>query len=268
MKFHPDSLKEYLLEKADYYNQPFFMQDDPIWVVHQCSTTRDVEIISFLITTFAWGNRKAIIKAAQQLLKLLDNSPYDFIKNANHHEIRQIEKFVYRTICGDDIIELIYFLRNLYKNDEMGLIRTFNPSLEPDSSKHAFVYIQHFLKKLHVGIRNPHTRHHFPITSCTSPAKRLNLFLRWMVRRDKYGVDFGIWSNYFSSASLVIPLDVHVMRTVRFLGLTRAIHPSRKVALELTDYARSIKPDDPAFLDYAFFGISYYEKIVSQGIFT
>lgn len=263
MKFRPElqQIKKFLLEKADFYNQPFFMQDDPISVAHQCSRPKDIEVLSFLITSFAWGNRKAIIKAAKYLLHLLNNSPFDFVLHASPNEICKVEKFVYRTTTGEDIIELIYFLRYIYQDNEKGLIHAFNPTLKPDPSMHAFFYIDHFLKIFDAMVKNPHTRKHFPITSRSSPAKRLNLFLRWMVRKDKYGVDFGLWNNCISPASLVIPLDVHVMKTVRYLGLSTTVNPSRKVALELTEFAKTINPDDPASLDYALFGLSFYEKL-------
>ena len=258
------NLVQYLLQKADQYNQPSFFYNDPVIIPRLCYDAKDVEIMAFFMALMAWGKRELIVRAGKKLLAIFENAPYDFIMHASAHELKRCEKFVYRTLNGQDIIELVLMLRTLYQEDKLGLAKAFNPTLKPDDSAHAYVYIDHFLSIVDTLLVKSHTRKHFPLNNKTSPAKRLNLFLRWMVRKDERGIDLGLWYHYISQSSLVIPLDVHVMRTLKLLGLTNLKHPSRNLALQITSFAKEWVPSDPCLLDYAFFGLSYFEQKINR----
>lgn len=253
-------LKQYLLQKADEYRQPSFFDEDPIVVPKLCRSPKDAEVMAFLVALMAWGKRELIVKAGKRLLELFDHAPYEFVRYANSNELKRCVNFVYRTLNGQDVLEIVLFLRSLYEQDEQGLARAFNPILKPDESQHAFFYIDHFLKIADALLVHPHARNHFPLNNKSSPAKRLNLFLRWMVRKDDRGIDLGLWHNVISQKSLVIPLDVHVVRTLRQLQLTPNNSPSRRMALHITALAKKWSPDDPCFLDFAFFGLSYFHQ--------
>jgi uncharacterized protein (TIGR02757 family) len=238
------------------YHHPSFIADDPIQVAHQFKKKEDIEISSFFSTLFAWGNRKQIVKKASLLMELMENKPYDFIVNIEKKNINSIENFKHRTINGNDIIELMWGLHKIYK-EHGGLENVFVQAYE--KNKDLYYSLEAFYKQILFYTQNPHCLKHISNVSKNSAAKRLNLFLRWMVRSDERKVDFGIWKSIPPSA-LYIPLDVHVSKVARTLGLLERNQNDWKAVKELTENLKYFDKDDPVKYDYALFGMGL-EKI-------
>lgn len=248
-------LKEFLDEKVIQYNNPMFIDSDPIQIPHQFSLKEDIEISAFLTATIAWGNRKSIIKNAFTMMDLLGNSPYDFVLNHKPHHLDPIEHFVHRTFNTDDFKYFMTALHHIYKNHS-GMEYVFSKNATSDSTQAAI----HEFKKIFFEI--PHaqrTQKHISDPLNNSAAKRINMFLRWMVRNDKTGVDFGIW-NSLSPAQLSCPLDVHSGNVARKLRLLTRKQNDAKALAELDANLRKMDKSDPVKYDFALFGLGVFEK--------
>ncbi|MFV0590477.1 MAG: TIGR02757 family protein [Draconibacterium sp.] len=250
-----NTLKTFLDEKVEEFYRPEFIETDPIRVPHRFSAKEDIEIAGFLAATIAWGNRAAIIKNASYLMQLLEEEPYNFTLNASGSELKRLEKFVHRTFNGDDCIYFIHSLRNIYANCG-GLQKAF----EEGFAVHQTVWgaLTHFYD---VFFETPgeRTRKHISNVKKGASAKRLNMFLRWMVREDKAGVDFAMWKGIPASA-LMLPLDVHTGNVGRKLGLLHRKSNDWKAVEEITEKLRQFDPNDPVKYDFALFGLGVFEK--------
>ena len=249
-------LKQYLEEKVKLYNTPEFIELDPIQIPHSYSLKEDIEISGFLSATIAWGNRKMIIRNAKRMMELMSNSPYDFIINHKEQHLNKIDGFVHRTFNSTDFLTFIEALRNLYENGD-GLEGIFDKYKTDDSLQPAI----HQLKKDFFSI--PHlqrTLKHLPDPRKGSASKKINMFLRWMIRSDNAGVDFGLWKN-ISPSILSIPLDVHTGRVARMLGLLTRKQDDAKAVQELNKNLRELDANDPVKYDFALFGLGVHEKI-------
>lgn len=248
-------LKEFLDEKARKYNHTGFIGTDPILIPHRFSQKEDIEISAFLAATMAWGNRKMIIGKASDLMNRLGNSPFDFVMNYSSEDFEKIESFRHRTMNAIDLDFYFRSLQNIYRNHG-GLENIFQfKSSETDS----WNAIERFRKKF---LEIPHeirSEKHLSNPAKGSAAKRLNMYLRWMVRSDNQGVDFGIWKN-ISSSQLVCPLDVHSGNVARSLGILERKQNDRKAAEELNSKLKEFDPDDPVKYDFALFGLGVFEK--------
>ncbi|WP_340112238.1 TIGR02757 family protein [Maribellus mangrovi] len=258
MTFFPmkrDDLKDFLDEKAEEFNRPAFIETDPIQVAKQFSEKGNIEIAGFLIATISWGNRAAIIKNALRLMEMLDNQPHDFVLNASQEELQNLQKFVHRTFNGHDLIYFIQSLRNIYTN-HVGLERVFENGFQKNGS--VYDALQYFFK---VFFENDgeRTRKHVPNVLKGASAKRLNMYLRWLCRNDRVGVDFGLWKGIPQSA-LMLPLDVHTGNVGRKLGLLHRKSNDWKAVEEITANLRKFDPDDPIKYDFALFGLGVFEK--------
>lgn len=245
-------IKELLEEKVGQYNNPKFIESDPIQIPHQYKLKEDIEIAAFLTATISWGNRKMIIKNAQQLMELMGNSPYDYVMESKPSET---VNFVHRTFNATDLQYFITGLRNIYSNHQ-GLEAVFNRYAETESIQSS---IHHF-KNIFFELEHPkRTQKHVSDPYKGSAAKRINMFLRWMVRHDNTGVDFGIW-NSISPSILSCPLDVHSGNVARKLGLLTRKQNDAKALKELDAQLREMDPYDPVKYDFALFGLGVFEK--------
>ena len=248
-------LKDFLDAKAAQYEHPRFLESDPIQIPHMFSKKEDIEISAFLTATIAWGNRKSIIKNANQMMGLFDNSPYDFIINHSESDLKSMSAFVHRTFNGIDLQYFVQSLKNMYKHHG-GLETIFSKNAVPDSTQPA---ISSF-KALFFEIQHPErcTKHiSDPLKG--SAAKRINMFLRWMVRSSGPGVDFGIWGG-ISPKQLSCPLDVHSGNVARKLGLLKRHQNDAKALKELDGNLRKLCAEDPVKYDFALFGLGVFER--------
>jgi uncharacterized protein (TIGR02757 family) len=250
-----DEIKDFLDYKVAEFNRPEFIDLDPISIPHRYSLKEDIEISAFLTATISWGNRKAILTASQNMMKLMGESPYDFIMNYNDDLTEKTSGFYYRTFNGMDFNYFILSLRNIYQNYG-GLEKVFNRLYKEFTLQES---ISRFKK---VFFELPHqmrTEKHVSDPLSGSSAKRLNMMLRWLVRADNAGVDFGIW-NQISPSNLSCPLDVHSGNTARKLGLLNRRQNDAKAVLELDLMLREFDPIDPVKYDFALFGLGINEK--------
>lgn len=248
-------LKEFLDEKAAQYNHPDFITSDPIQIPHLFSNKEDIEISGFLVATFAWGNRKSIINNGKKLVNLMGNSPYDFVMNFNETQEERLQGFVHRTFNSTDLVYFMYALRNIYENHG-GLEAVFAKYAEGDQLQTA---IHHF-KNVFFELPHPErTQKHLGDPLKKSAAKRTNMFLRWMVRQDNNGVDFGIWQK-LSPSQLSCPLDVHSGNVARKLGLLTRKQNDAQALTELDTALRLLDPLDPVKYDFALFGLGVFES--------
>ena len=256
MKIISQKIVSELIEKANFYNCPDFITNDPIQIPHNFSKKEDIEISAFLSSTIAWGNRTSIIKNSKRLMELMDNSPFEFIKNSKGKELLPFTKFVHRTFNGDDCLGFINSLKYIYK-EHGGLENVFTKGYKKTNSiDSSLIYFREiFMKYLELH----RSAKHVSDISNGSAAKRLNMFLRWLIRSDNKGVDFGLWKNIPSSA-LMIPLDVHVGNVAREMGLLERKQNDWKAVVELTEILRSINANDPIIFDFALFGIGVNRK--------
>ncbi len=250
-----NDLKSFLDEKAAFYERPEFIKTDPVQIPHLFSKKEDIEIAGFLTATIAWGNRKSILNNAHRLMELLENSPYDFVINHTEKDLKPLKDFVHRTFNGDDLIYFIKALQNIYNNCA-SIEDLFTPFNREKNLQGA---IHHFKKEF---FRLPHlvrTEKHVSDPQKNSAAKRINMFLRWMVRDKKAGVDLGIWTT-LSPAQLSCPLDVHSGNVARKLELLHRKQNDGKALAELDERLRALDPVDPVKYDYALFGLGVFEK--------
>lgn len=255
MKLKRHELKEFLDEKVDQYNRPSFIECDPISIPHQFTNKQDIETAGFLAATIAWGNRKMILRSANRIMGMLDHSPYDFIMNSSDDEFRAVEGFVHRTFNSTDLVYFLEALRHIYKN-KGGLEAIFQTYQTTNSLQPAI----HELHKIFFEL--PHekrTERHVSDPNKGSSAKKLNMYLRWMIRKDDKGVDFGIWDS-ISPSILSCPLDVHSGNVARKLGLLKRKQNDAKAVVELDEVLRNFDPEDPAKYDFALFGLGAIER--------
>lgn len=250
-----EQLREFLDEKVELYNRPNFIASDPIQIPHRFTLKEDIEIAGFLSATIAWGNRKMIVSNASKMMDLLGNAPYDFVMSHTENDLQRLENFVHRTFNGQDFQTFIKGLRYIYK-DHGGLERLFSAHHENGNLQTSI----HEFRKLFFEIGHQHrTQKHISDPLNNSAAKRIHMYLRWMVRNDNKGVDFGLWKN-ISPAMLSCPLDVHSGNVARKLGLLTRKQNDAKAVAELDAALRALDPIDPVKYDFALFGLGVFEK--------
>lgn len=247
-------LKEFLDFKVDQYNNPEFITTDPVQIPHQFTGKEDIEIAGFLTATIAWGNRKSIINNANKLMGLLEHSPHDFILNHKDEDLQHFETFVHRTFNGIDCITFIKALQHIYNNHN-GLEAVFSKNNSENLQHSISEFKQIFFEIDHL----PRTQKHISDPIKNSAAKRINMFLRWLVRPNNTGVDFGIWKS-IKPSELSCPLDVHSGNVARKLGLLSRKQNDAKALQELDKNLRSLDPKDPVKYDFALFGLGVFEK--------
>lgn len=251
-----EELRDFLNEKADVYNNSEFIQDDPIQIPHRFSLKQDVEIAGFLAATISWGNRKSIIKSAEKMLDVMGNSPYDFVINHSENDLKSIEqKSIHRTFNGEDFTYFIKQFKRIYSEHES----LENLFIIRDSEINFYHAIERFRKDF---LQTDKHRSHKHVSSPykNSSSKRIIMFLRWMVRNDHRGVDFGIW-DHIESRHLSIPLDVHTGNISRKLGLISRTQNDWKTVLELDHIIRKFDSEDPAKYDFALFGLGVTKEL-------
>jgi uncharacterized protein (TIGR02757 family) len=246
-------LKDLLEHKFNLYNSTNFIIEDPISIPHAYNQKEDIEIISFLISIISWGNRKSIIKSGNKLREILGSSPIDFIMRFKEKDLKKID-FVHRTFNKFDLIYFLKSLKNIYENHD-GLENVFSKNLNDE-----FMYnnISNFRKIFFSLNHEKRTEKHISNPKKNSACKRINMFLRWMVRNDGV-VDFGIWKK-IKPSMLSCPLDVHTANIGRKLNLISRKQNDLKTVLELDQKLRLFDKNDPVKYDYALFGMGVYEK--------
>ncbi len=255
------ALKEFLDLKADHYEHPRFIAEDPIQIPHRFSTKEDIEISGFLAATIAWGNRKTIIRNALRITELMDEAPYEFVMQFRESDLSRFEGFVHRTFNATDLKFFLRSLRHIYE-DHHGLEGVFTQTAQHG---HVQAAISEF-RKCFFSLPHPdRTRKHVSDPGRGSSAKRINMFLRWMVRSPEKGVDFGLWQNIPTSA-LSCPLDVHTGNVARSLGLLQRKQNDAKALQELDSNLRALDAKDPVKYDFALFGLGVFEKWGKEGI--
>ena len=248
-------LKDFLDEKAEFYNRKKFIQSDPIQIPHQYLKKEDIEIAGFLSATIAWGNRTMIIRNSKRMMEIMDNSPFDFIMNHSKKELETITNFIHRTFNSTDFNYFITSLQNIYLHHK-GLENILKPAVGEINYQHSIANFKNIFFELSHEVR---TEKHVSNPLKNSAAKRINMFLRWMVRYDNNGVDFGIWKN-IPRSYLSIPLDVHSGNVARKLGLLKRKQNDAKALFELDKKLREFDPVDPVRYDYALFGLGAFES--------
>ncbi|MEQ3661089.1 MAG: TIGR02757 family protein [Flavobacterium sp.] len=248
-------LKDFLDEKVILYNNPKFIESDPIQIPHSFTLKEDIEIAGFLSATIAWGNRKMIINNAKRLMEIMGNSPYDFVMNHQENDLEPLSNFVHRTFNAIDAVYFLKSLRNIYQNHN-GLESVFAKNQEPTGLQKSISEA----KKIFFELEHPQrTKKHFSDPMNGSAAKRINMFLRWMIRQDNCGVDFGVWKS-ISPSAVSCPLDVHSGNVARKLGLLTRKQNDAKALFELDTNLRKLDANDPSKYDFALFGLGVFEK--------
>lgn len=252
------SLKDFLDQKVLQYNRQDFIAEDPVCIPHGFRLQQDIEIAAFFAAVFAWGNRTTIISKSHELMQSMDNTPYQFVTQHQPGDLKRLLHFRHRTFNTTDLLYFIAFLQFHYSATE-SLETAFTRDMQPGDTtvENALNgFYRYFFSLEEAPAR---TRKHIASPGKNSTCKRLNMFLRWMVRRDSSGVDFGIWRQ-LSPAQLVCPIDVHVARVARRFGLLQRGAIDWKAALELTAYLRTLDATDPVKYDFALFGLGVVEK--------
>jgi uncharacterized protein (TIGR02757 family) len=291
----PNNLREFLNRKVEEYNRPSFIKDDPIGVPHRYSCKQDIEIAGFFAAIFSWGNRTTIIRKSLELMQLMDDAPYQFVRQHEEKDLRRLLDFRHRTFNATDLLYFIAFFREHYgrydtledaflrpweggrtrrgaivgalvrEEEVRGAMGAGRPVREEregkgtkdDFAERALSAFRHYFFSLEDA--PPRTGKHISSPEKNSSCKRLNMFLRWMVRKDDKGVDFGIWER-ISPRQLVCPLDVHVARVARRFGLLLRTQTDWQAAMELTGQLALLDPEDPVKYDFALFGLGVMEK--------
>ena len=255
------SLKYFLDSKVNEYNHPSFIPADPICIPHLFSKKQDIEIAGFFAAIFAWGNRTTIIRKTKELLGQMDMSPHEFILECDAVKLQKLSAFKHRTFKEDDLFYFIEFLHHHYHNytsleDAFTMHAEVTPGLGGGYAGSCLVSFRRYFFSLEHLKR---TEKHIASPEWNSTCKRLNMFLRWMVRKDKKGVDFGIW-NKIKPSQLICPIDVHVARVARRFNLLQRPQTDWKAALELTGWLQKLDPKDPVKYDFALFGLGVIEN--------
>ena len=249
------SLKDFFDKKAEHFSRSFFIADDPVSIPHLFSKKQDIEIAAFFAAIFAWGNRKTIINKSIELMKMMDMQPHDFCLHASSDELRAMSGFKHRTFNADDLYYFIHFFKQHYQKYNT-LETAFTISMNSDDTDIANGIIgfrSYFLSFDHLKRTEKHIASPQQLSAC----KRINMFLRWMVRKDE--VDLGIWKN-IKTSQLVCPLDLHVSRVAKRFGLISRPQADWPSAIQLTDNLKRFDPIDPVKYDFALFGLGIMEK--------
>jgi uncharacterized protein (TIGR02757 family) len=252
------ALIRFLNEKVKAYDQPFFIKDDPVSVPHLFSKKQDIEIAGFFAAVFAWGIRTTIISKTKELMALMDHAPHDFCLHHSDNDLKKLLSFKHRTFNATDLLYFVSFFKEHYSGQD-SLETAFSQWMKPgdeDVENALNGFYTYFFSLPDVPSR---TLKHIASPAKRSACKRINMFLRWMVRKDKAGVDFGLW-KHISPAQLVIPLDLHVARVAANFGLLKRAQTDWLAAQELTDVLRRFDPEDPCKYDFALFGLGVLEK--------
>ncbi len=250
-------LKDFLDEKVALYNRPGFIEKDPVCIPHSFSKKQDIEIAGFFAAILAWGNRTSIINSSNKLMGWMDGAPHDFIVNHEETDLKGFLGFAHRTFNATDLLYFIYFLKEHYRKHN-SLEDAFVPgrSYKEPNVEQALVHFHNYF----FSIEHPdRTRKHIATPQRNSACKRINMYLRWMVRKDNCGVDFGIWHK-IKPAQLICPLDVHVASVANHLKLLPANKADWKNAVYLTSLLKELNPADPAIYDFALFGLGMAEQ--------
>jgi uncharacterized protein (TIGR02757 family) len=254
----PIALRHYLDAAVERYNHPGFIPDDPICIPHRFTRLQDREIVGLWTAVLAWGQRATIIKSADKLIRLMDGAPYDFILHHTEEDRAPFTEFKHRTFQATDALYFLEFFQQFYQTHE-SLETAFSRHLSPGDAtveKALIGFHRDFFDHPYAPQR---TRKHIPTPERHSSCKRLNMFLRWMVRSDQKGVDFGVWKSVRPN-QLLIPLDVHVERVARRLGLLERQQADWRAVLELTEALRQFDPEDPVKYDFALFGLGVLDR--------
>ncbi len=255
MIMDPRELKDLLDEKAEKYNHPSFIETDPIQVPRQFGQRENIEIAGFLAAGIAWGQRPVIIRNAFSLMKLMDNDPYGFLMNTCEQEWLHLSGFKHRTFNGEDCLFFFRSLKNIYQNYG-GLESVFTQGYRKDRTiASALIYFREIFFEV---VHEDRSQKHISDITRGASAKRLNMFLRWMVRKDDNGVDFGLWQD-IPVSSLMMPLDVHTGTQARRFGLLTRKQNDWKAVVELTENLRQLDPADPIKYDFALFGMGAFD---------
>lgn len=248
-------IKEFLDEKADLYNTLTFIDSDPIFIPHRFSLKEDIEIAGFLTATISWGNRNMILRNASRLMELMDDAPHDFILNHLPADLERLRGFVHRTFNDTDLAYFVSALQNIYLYHG-GLEKLFSDHCTLTSTQPAITEF----RRIFFSLPHPaHSARHVSDPGNGSCAKRINMYLRWMVRKDKRGVDFGLWHRILPG-QLSCPLDVHSGNVARKLGLITRKQNDARALVELDNCLRQMDKDDPVKYDFALFGLGVFEK--------
>jgi uncharacterized protein (TIGR02757 family) len=244
--------------KYHQYNTPDFLADDPVRIPHQFSRKEDIELSGFLAALIAWGQRVTILRNGQALMARMDMAPYQFVMQASERDLARLDGFVHRTFNSLDARALVHALRQVYQ-EHGGLEEIFSQAITADSPDvgPGIIYAREQL--IQGPDFPPRTRKHVANPATGSSAKRINMFLRWMVRNDGLGVDFGLWQG-IAPRQLICPLDVHTGNVARKLGLLTRRQNDWKAAVALTEQLRGFCPEDPVRYDFSLFGLGIYDK--------
>jgi uncharacterized protein (TIGR02757 family) len=250
----PVHLKKFLDNKVAAYNRPAFIKDDPISVPHLFTQKQDIEIAGFFAAVFAWGNRTTIINKSKELMQRMDHSPFSFIRDQSEKRLKSLKGFKHRTFTEDDLFYFIGFLHHHYSRFD-SLEHAFFPGINANAEQCLIHFKNYFFTPEHLKRTEKHISSPLQKSTC----KRLNMFLRWMVRHDNSGVDFGLWKN-ISPSKLVCPIDLHVARVAKKLGLLKRKQVDWFAATELTEALLQFDKDDPVKYDFALFNLGIIEK--------
>lgn len=251
-------LKEFLDRKVDEYDQPSFIENDPISIPHLFSKQQDIEIAGFFAAIFAWGNRATIINKSRELMRLMDDAPYEFITTHSEKDLKRLLQFKHRTFNVTDLFYFILFLKQHYQHSKT-LETAFSKWMgKKDENIETALrrFHDYFFSLQDAPVR---TKKHIATPERNATCKRLNMFLRWMVRKDSSGVDFGIWKT-ISPSQLICPIDIHVARVAKRFNLIKRKQVDWRTALELTSHLKKFDRNDPAKYDFALFGLGVAEK--------
>ncbi|MBX3254299.1 MAG: TIGR02757 family protein [Chitinophagaceae bacterium] len=253
-----NDLKEFLDRKTEEYNRPSFIKSDPVSIPHAFVKKQDIEIAGFFAAILAWGNRTTIINKSRELMQWMDNAPYEFCLSPSSSGLKKLTSFKHRTFNATDILYFIEFLHHHYSHSP-SLETAFTKGMleEDENTGNALRGFYSYFFSLEDAPKR--TQKHIATPDRKSTCKRLNMFLRWMVRKDKAGVDFGLWKQIVPS-QLICPIDVHVARVAKRFNLVSRTQTDWLAALELTERLKQLCPDDPVKYDYALFGLGVMEK--------
>jgi uncharacterized protein (TIGR02757 family) len=253
-----NGLKKILNAKVKQYNHPSFIAADPICIPRAFTKKEDIEIAGFFAAIFAWGNRTTIINKSKELMQLMHNNPHEFVLHHTEKDLRRLETFKHRTFNSTDLLYCIEFFKQHYtKHKSLEAAFTIGMHKKDTTIENGLNgFYRYFFSLPDIPGR---TRKHIAAPEKNSSCKRLNMYLRWMVRNDANGVDFGIWKN-ISPSQLVIPLDVHVTRVAKQLNILQAKQSNWQAALELTAYLRTLDKQDPVKYDFALFSMGVLEQ--------
>jgi uncharacterized protein (TIGR02757 family) len=251
-------LKDFLDQKVEVYNQPGFIPNDPVSIPHLFTKKQDIEISGFFAAILAWGQRKTIINKCLELFRMMDNAPYDFMLHHTDHDLKPFLSFKHRTFNDVDTLYFISFLSWFYSSHET-LEFAFTQGWNQNENVMESLLVQFHKYFFKLDDAPKRTKKHIATPERKAACKRINMFLRWMVRKDNKGVDFGIW-NTIQPYQLICPCDLHVDRVARKLGLITRKQTDWLTAIELTERLREFDPIDPVKYDFALFGLGIEEK--------